>query len=97
MTLVEDYVTNRGRRRRRTVVVELDAIRERLGAASDGDFADWERIRSELRVLVGESTFEIWLAQLELAAMDPGGCLLLTTPAATRRAPRTRCRCFSPS
>ena len=84
VTIVEDYITDRGRKRQRTVVVELAAIREQLRAASDGDLADWERIRVELRVLVGESTFEIWLAQLELAATDPSGCLVLAAPASTR-------------
>lgn len=84
VSIVEDYITDRGRRRRRTVVFELDVIRQQLRAASDGDLADWERIRSELRVLVGESTFEIWLAQLELAATDPGGRLVLAAPASTR-------------
>jgi hypothetical protein len=82
--IVEDFLSDRGRKRQRTVVVELDAIREQLRAASDADAADWERIRSELRVLVGESTFEIWLAQLELAATEPGGCLLLAAPPSTR-------------
>jgi hypothetical protein len=84
VSIVEDYVTDRGRKRQRTVIVELDAIREQLRAATDGDLADWERTRSELRVLVGESTFEIWLAQLELAATDPGGRLVLAAPASTR-------------
>jgi DnaA N-terminal domain len=84
VTIVEDYLTDRGRKRQRTVVVELDAIREQLRAANEGDLADWERIRGELRVLVGESTFEIWLAQLELAATDPSGCLVLAAPASTR-------------
>jgi hypothetical protein len=84
VTIVEDYLTDRGRKRQRTVVVELDAIREQLRAANEGDLADWERIRGELRGLVGESTFEIWLAQLELAATDPSGCLVLAAPASTR-------------
>jgi hypothetical protein len=84
VTIVEDFLSDRGRKRKRTVVVELDAIREQLRAPSDGDLADWDRIRGELRRLVGESTFEIWLAQIELAAIDPGGCLLLTAPVATR-------------
>jgi hypothetical protein len=84
VSIVEDHLTDRGRKRQRTVVVELAAIRHQLRAASDGDLADWERIRSELRVLVGESTFEIWLAQLELAATDPGGRLVLAAPASTR-------------
>jgi hypothetical protein len=84
VTIVEDFLTDRGRKRQRTVVVELDAIREQLRAASDGDLADWERIRDELKRRVGESTFEIWLAQLELAATDPGGRLVLAAPASTR-------------
>ena len=84
VSIVEDYITDRGRKRQRTVVVELAAIRHQLRAASDGDLADWERIRSELRVLVGESTFEIWLAQLELAATDLGGLLVLSAQASTR-------------
>jgi hypothetical protein len=84
VTIVEDYVTDRGRKRQRTVVIDLDAIRQQLRAATEGDLADWEQIRSELRALVGESTFEIWLAQLELAATDPGGRLVLAAPASTR-------------
>lgn len=84
VSIVEDYITDRGRKRQRTVVVELDAIRRQLRAPNDGDLADWERIRSELKILVGESTFEIWLAQLELAATDPGGRLVLAAPASTR-------------
>ena len=84
VTIVEDYLTDSGRKRPRRVVIELDAIREQLREPSDGDLADWERIRGELRLLAGESMFEIWLAQLQLAATDPGGCLLLAAPAATR-------------
>jgi hypothetical protein len=84
VTIVEDFLSDRGRTRQRTVVVELDAIRQQLGPATEADRADWHRIRGELRRLVGESTFEIWLAQVELAATGPAGCLLLTAPAATR-------------
>jgi hypothetical protein len=84
VTIVEDYLTDSGRKRQRSVVIELDAIRAQLRQPSDADLADSERIRRELRLLAGESTFEIWLAQLELAATDPGGSLLLATPAATR-------------
>jgi hypothetical protein len=84
VSIIEDYITDRGRKRQRTVVVELDAIRDQLRAASEGDLADWEQVRSELKRLVGESTFEIWLAQLELAATDPGGRLVLAAPPSTR-------------
>jgi hypothetical protein len=84
VTIVEDYVTERGRTRQRPVVVELDAIRQQLPHPGEVDVADWQQIRSELRRIVGESTFEIWLAQLELIATDPDRRLLLTSPAATR-------------
>ena len=84
--LVEHFTRNEAlpRKRPRTVVVELEAIREELRAPSEADLADWEGIRGELRRLVGESTFEIWLATVELAATDPGGRLLLNVPVAVR-------------
>jgi chromosomal replication initiator protein len=43
----------------------------------------WRRIQAELRKLVGDSTYEIWLAGLEIRAWD-GELLLLDGPAATR-------------
>jgi chromosomal replication initiator protein len=42
----------------------------------------WQTIRSELRRVVGESTYEIWIAPLEVAALE-GGVLLLKAPPAT--------------
>ena len=91
VTIVEDFLSDRGRKRQRTVVVELDAIRNQLRAVTHADLADWERIRGELRLLVGDSMFEIWLAPLELAAKDPHGCLLLSAPAVTRSWVAARC------
>ncbi len=44
----------------------------------------WRTIRTELRRRVGESTFEIWLAPLELQACD-GQTLILTAPQGTRQ------------
>jgi DnaA N-terminal domain len=76
--IVEDYVTDRGRRRKRPVVVELAAIRRQLAPPAERDVKAWRQIRAELRRRVGESTFEIWPAELELAAVDPSGCLVLT-------------------
>jgi hypothetical protein len=84
VTIVEEYLSDRGRHRQRTVVVDLDAIRRELRAPSEGDVGDWRRARDALRRIVGESTFEIWLAQLELIAVDARGCLLIVAPAATR-------------
>jgi chromosomal replication initiator protein len=43
----------------------------------------WREIRAELRRIVGESTYDIWLAQLEVKAWD-GTVLLLQAPPATQ-------------
>jgi chromosomal replication initiator protein len=43
----------------------------------------WREIRAELRRVVGESTYEIWLAPLEVKAMD-SALLLLQAPPATQ-------------
>ncbi len=83
--LVEEvYVTDRGRKRRRTVPVDLDDVRRRLGQPSSADRVDWQRIRDELLRAVGESTFAIWLEPLELIAIDRDGVLVVGAPAQTR-------------
>ena len=43
----------------------------------------WREIRAELRRALGESTYEIWIAPLEVKAFE-GTVLLLTAPPATR-------------
>jgi chromosomal replication initiator protein len=43
----------------------------------------WREISTELRRMVGESTYEIWLAPLEVKAWD-GGQLLVQAPPATQ-------------
>ena len=43
----------------------------------------WSRLSDELRGRVGESAFEIWLAPLELIAIDTSGALVVAAPAAT--------------
>ena len=80
----ETYLTERGRRRRRPVAVDLAAVRERLRAAGAADLAAWEQIRALLQNAVGESTFEIWLERLELIAIDLEGALVVSAPAETR-------------
>jgi hypothetical protein len=84
VTIIEHYVTHRGRHRPRTVTVDLDTARSELLEATGADRSDWQQARAELHRIVGESTFEIWLAPLELLAIDPTGCLLLSAPPATR-------------
>jgi hypothetical protein len=81
----ERHVTANGRKRRRAVRVDLDEVRRELGIPCAADRNDWERIREAVGELVGESTFEIWLAPLELIAIDPAGTLVLVAPAATSR------------
>ena len=55
-----------------------------LGIPGRVDRDDWEQVRNQLRELVGDSTFEIWLEQLELIAVDRVGTLVIAAPAATR-------------
>jgi chromosomal replication initiator protein len=43
----------------------------------------WREISAELRRLVGESTYEIWLAQLEARSWD-GGTLVVEAPSSTQ-------------
>jgi hypothetical protein len=79
--LVEQtYVTERGRKRRRRVAVDRAAVRARLRAAGEADLAAWDQARAILREAVGESTFEIWLAPLELIAIDLEGTLIVSAP-----------------
>lgn len=84
VTIIEEYVNERGRRRQRPVTVELDAIREQFHEPAGADRAAWLKVRSELSRVVGESMFEIWLAPLELIAVDRDDCLLIAAPPATR-------------
>jgi len=84
VTIVEEYVSERGRKRKRSINVDLDQVRTLFSNPGPQDGADWLRIRSELRRIAGESVFEIWCAQLELLAVDRAGVLLLSSPPATR-------------
>jgi len=86
----ETYLTERGRKRRRPVRVELAAVRERLAAAGAAEQSAWEQIRARVLQAVGESAFEIWLAPLELIAVDFAGSLVIDTPDATRSWVQTR-------
>jgi chromosomal replication initiator protein len=45
---------------------------------------EWQTIRAEIRRLVGDSTYEVWIAPIELESWD-GELLLLRAPAATAR------------
>jgi chromosomal replication initiator protein len=55
-----------------------------LPSQPDELIPEWREIRAELRRLVGESAFDIWLAPLEVKAWD-GVVLLLHAPAPRQR------------
>ena len=79
----ESFVSDRGRRRRRPVRVDLDEIRQCLDVPSAQDLTVWRKIRSQLQRLVGEDTFAIWLKPIELVAIDSAERLVLAGPAPT--------------
>src|SRR5262249_33843171 len=76
----ETYVTESGRRRRRAVRVDLDDVRSGLEQPSSADLTDWRRICDGLLGAVGENTYAIWFAPLQLIAVDRGGLLLVAAP-----------------
>ena len=90
MIVEQVYTTERGRRRRRQVRVDLDEVRRRLGMPSAADRRDWQRIRELLEAKVGESTFAIWLEPAELIAVDDERRLVVAVPAATASWTRDR-------
>ena len=82
--LEETYLTERGRKRKRHVRVDLDEIRQRLGLPTATDHDDWRRMCALLRQAVGESVFAIWLEPIELIAIDSQDALVIAPPSATR-------------
>ncbi|MGO9791175.1 MAG: DnaA N-terminal domain-containing protein [Solirubrobacteraceae bacterium] len=82
MLVEQAVVSERGRRRRRMVRVDLDELRRGLGLVSAADRADWQRVRELLEATVGESTFSIWLDPVELVAVDGERRLVVAAPAA---------------
>jgi hypothetical protein len=83
MMIEQTYITDRGRRRRRMVPVDLDAVRRGLGIPTAEDLHDWQRIRELLKAKVGESQFDIWLEPVELIAIDSDRKLVLAVPPTT--------------
>jgi hypothetical protein len=77
VSVVEDYLTDRGRTRQRTVTVSLDEARTQLACPTPIDRSDWQHIQTELKRTVGASAYEIWLSALELVAKTRSGTLLL--------------------
>jgi DnaA N-terminal domain len=86
----ETYRTPRGRLRRRHVAVDPREACAGLVSPGGADDRDWKRIRELVATRVGESMFEIWLAAIELHAVDADGALILIAPDATREWVRGR-------
>ena len=83
VTIVEEYVTDRGRTRRRQVAIERDTVAALFRQPTSTDRRDWTVIRTEMQRIVGEDTFAIWLEPLSLRATDHCGALFLDGPSAT--------------
>jgi hypothetical protein len=79
----ESQVSDRGRRRRRPIRVDLNEIRRGLDSPSADDLTAWRQVRRRLQRQVGEDMFAIWLEPIELLAVDPDQRLVLAAPAPT--------------
>jgi hypothetical protein len=90
MIVEQTYITERGRRGRRQVRVDLDEVRRGLGIPTSADRGDWQQIRELLEEAVGESTFAIWLEPAELIAVGGDRRLVVAVPAATASWTATR-------
>ena len=83
MIIEEDFVSDRGRRRRRSVRVDLDEVRRGLEVPGAEHLSVWRQIRGQLQRRVGEDMFAIWLEPVELIAVDRDERLVLAAPAPT--------------
>ena len=85
ITIEQEYRTDRGRKRRRTVRIEVDAVLQALGPPpGPQDHPSWLKTRQLLIEAVGESTFEIWLATIAVVGVDRAGALVLGVPSDAR-------------
>jgi hypothetical protein len=75
VSILEEFVNDRGRRRQR--LVQADPATE-LSPTTAADHAAWKACRQLLREALGDSMFEIWLAPFELIAVSRiDGALLI--------------------
>jgi hypothetical protein len=86
------YRTERGRLRRRRVATDVKAICSGFSTPALSDAVEWKRIRELMAARVAESTFAIWLAPLELRAVDASRALVVDAPDPTRSWVRERFR-----
>jgi hypothetical protein len=80
LVVEETHRTRSGRTRRRQVPVDIGAVCAGLSRPGPADDLDWQRMRQLMAERLGESMFEIWLAPIELPAVDRDGTLILVAP-----------------
>ena len=73
-------MSDRGRKRRRRVRVDLADVRRRLDPPGPGDRDDWEGIRELVRDRLGEDMFAIWLGPLQLIAVEASVLVMAAPP-----------------
>jgi len=78
----QPFISERGRKRRRMVPVDLAEVRRGLDPPGSADHDDWERIREMVQARLGEDMFAIWLDPLELIAVD-ASVLVIAVPSET--------------
>jgi hypothetical protein len=76
----QTFISERGRKRKRLVPVDLAEVRRGLDPPGPGDRDDWERIRERLQGRLGEDMFEIWLGPLQLIAVDASVLVIAAPP-----------------
>jgi hypothetical protein len=83
ISIHEAYLTASGRRRQRTIQVDVADAERQLTALQPQDVEDWRRIHDELHRRAGQSATTIWIESLSPAARDADGGLLLACPEGT--------------
>jgi hypothetical protein len=74
------FISDRGRKRRRMVPVDLAEVRRGLDPPGPDDRDDWERIREVVRARLGEDMFAIWLGPVALIAVDASVLVIAAPP-----------------
>jgi len=82
--VVEDYITDRGRKRKRTVTVDLTTVHAQLAPPGEADLDAWRRLTVTLERIVGPDRFGVWCSQLALLAVGSDGALVLSYPPPVR-------------
>jgi hypothetical protein len=73
VSVIEEYVSDRGRRRRRQVAADPAEI----SRPTERDQADWRAVREALRDALGEPMFDVWFVDYALRAVSARDSALL--------------------